>query len=125
MSWGWSRLDGSFPSAGGPKKANDKYWHSLVQFLAKLEELPRIRGRVGADLGNNVCGLQKLDKMPNHAQKRWNELVKTRTDWRDVEGLYRFRLGSKQRAYALPPNGDGVSYILWIDPSHEVWPSSR
>ena len=125
MSWGWSRLDKSFPPNGGPKTANDTYWQKLVDFLASLEKQPRIRGLIGADLDNKTCGLQKIDKMPNQTQNRWNELIETQTDWRNVTQLYRFRFGGNRRAYAVPSNSEGVSYILWIDPSHEVWASRR
>lgn len=31
-------------------EASDTYWQRLVAFLAMLEEHPRIRGRIGADL---------------------------------------------------------------------------
>ena len=125
VSWGWSCLDDSFPPNGGPKKANDKYWQKLVDVLATLEKHPRIRGLIGVDLGNDVCGLQKVENLPSKTDHRWRELVRRRPEWREVTQLYRFRLGGIRRAYALPPNDDGVSYVLWIDPSHEVWPSSQ
>ena len=90
-----------------------------------LEKHPRIRGRIGADLDNDTCGPQKIENMPNAAQGRWNKLVNKQPKWGTVTQIYRFRLNTKWRAYALPPNDEGVSYILWIDPSHEVWPPGR
>lgn len=124
VSWGWSHLDASYPSKGGPK-TNSKYWHGLIEFLATLETHPRTRGRIGAELSNAVCGFQLIANMPERTQNCWRKLVEDQEEWATVTHLYRFRFGGEYRAYSLPPNDAGVSYILWIDPSHEVWPSDR
>ena len=121
VSWGWSHLDSSYPPNGGPKEVNSNYWRRLITFLAQLEDHHRTRGRIGAELSNDVCGLQRITNMPDRTRNRWSKLVKEQEEWDKVTHLYRFRFGGEYRAYSLPPNDDGVSYILWIDPSHEVW----
>ncbi|MEK8020615.1 MAG: hypothetical protein VSS75_027425 [Candidatus Parabeggiatoa sp.] len=110
--WQFSLLDWEGPWGWRDVKANQ--WQQILQKLGHFET------RTWADIksdGNNHTVL--IQKNPN------SEVLKRLTEIHldDIEELFSLRLSGKERLWGILDNH--IFKILWWDPNHEVWPSTK
>ncbi|OAD21029.1 hypothetical protein THIOM_003223 [Candidatus Thiomargarita nelsonii] len=99
--WGWRNIDA-------------KKWQEILQKLGHFET------RTWADIkndGNNHA--VEIQNSPNpEVPKR---LIDIHLD--DIDELFSLRLSGKERVWGILEGH--ILKILWWDPNHEVWPSTK
>lgn len=122
VSWCFHKLDLGYPPSGGGQIEGD-YAIKLFGFLKELEGEKPVNVRRGQihRYTPDVFTYQKIEQMPEPYQGKVKQRLKTmRLD--DLTGFLRLRFGYELRAYITPPDEKNISYVLWLDPKHEVWP---
>lgn len=112
MVWRFGDLDMEFPPAA--KKLSAKQFFDLHDKLGAYETQTVSEVFGPAD---NGCKTYAAENLPTHTGKR---LLAIRKD--DETELHCLRLTGKYRVHGLLR--ENVYYVLWIDPEHEVWPST-
>ena len=46
-------------------------------------------------------------------------------EYDDQTEIARLRISGKRRLYGFLPSGGPDFYVLWWDPEHEIWPSTK
>ena len=89
----------------------------LRELHAKLAQYESQKiGEIWAPNTNNH--VYSLDELPSATYKRLAEIQHD-----DEDAIYTLRLGGKYRVAGVLHKH--VFYVLWIDPQHEVWPSTK
>lgn len=125
VSWCFHKLDLEYPSSGG-EQITGEYAIKLFEFLRQLEKqnVKDVRNGQIHGFKSDIFSYQKIEDMPDPYKSRIEDRLRVlRLD--DLHGFLRFRFGGKLRAYAIPPDEGNMSYILWLDPEHQVWPSKQ
>lgn len=123
VSWCFHKLDLEYPPGGGNQISGD-YAIKLFEFLGQLEKQRVKDVRSGRIHGYQpkIFSYQKIENMPEPYKSRVERRLEAlKLD--DLQGFLRMRFGSVLRAYAIPPDEGNMSYILWLDPRHQLWPS--
>jgi len=99
--WGWRNLDA-------------KKWQEILQKLGDFET--RTWANIKSDGNNHFV---EIKNSPNpEPQKRLTELHLD-----DIQELFSLRLSGKERLWGILDRS--TFNILWWDPYHEVWPSTK
>jgi len=103
--WGWNLLDG-----GDALR--------LVQFMYEIGK--KTWNEVFQDLnyGRKKHHGHPFARLCPAAQERLSVLGHD-----DEDTLFRFRDGRTKRLWGFHASGDGVFYVLWWDPNHQVFPT--
>jgi len=92
----------------------------ILEKLANFETMKWKEIFIDSKKQNHTVDIGKIGK---DAQNRLNELSKQKPDDMDFN-LCSLRLGGKHRIWGLI-NKEGICYLLWNDPKHDVYPSLK
>jgi hypothetical protein len=103
-------------------------WHGLGDDCAKvLTRLAQLEGETWAEIRSEASGAGHTrnhsvptDQLSGPAQAR---LAALGLD--DVEHVYSFRLGGRERVWGIVLPGSFACYLLWWDPGHTVYPVTK
>jgi hypothetical protein len=108
--WRFSLLDWDGPWGWRDVEANK--WQEILQKLGHFET------RTWADIKSDGNAVD-IQNSPNpEASKRLTEIHLD-----DIEELFSLRLSGKERIWGILDNH--IFKLLWWDPNHEVWPSTK
>jgi len=110
--WKLSLLDWDGPWGWRDIKANQ--WQQILQKLGYFET--RTWADIKSDGNNHAVFIQNC---PN--PETLKRLTEIHLD--DIEELFSLRLSGKERIWGILDNH--IFKILWWDPNHEVWPSTK
>ena len=110
LSWRFSSVDlqGSWAWTNVPADSFQRIMHKLPDFE---------RLCTPSDL-KNVLHSISVDKLGKAARDRLGELQHD-----DIEELHGWRVSGRQRLWCAAY--DGIMYVLWWDPKHEVYPVAK
>lgn len=119
-SWKMARLDMDHAGSWSWNMTGDDL-REIIQFLQQMERLTwtEIKAQTtGGRTGHRKHHSIAVERLCPEAQRRLRDL---RLD--DLDELFRFRLGARQRLWGAVNGQDGAFYVLWWDPSHQVYPT--
>ena len=114
LCWRFSHVDHEGPwNFDG---LDDGGWRELMRCLANFETMTMGE----AFPGNGYPGKDyNVDEIPTAAARDRLDAI----GLADMTKISRFRLSGEQRLYGFRCNN--VFHVVWRDPNHEVWPSSK
>lgn len=71
--------------------------------------------------GNDEGVVYSVAELPNRVAT--DRLIDLGYD--DQDDIARLRINGKRRLYGFLPGGGPDFYVLWWDPLHEIWPSTK
>lgn len=108
ISWRFSTAD-----AGGPFSWSNLPPDRLPYVLGKLSDFERMDQ-------NALRECRHTHALPDSVSgEAWKRLCDTSRD--DLERLFSFHLGGKERVWCADYAGEGVMFVLWWDPEHAVY----
>jgi hypothetical protein len=118
--WSFALADLEHQGSWGWHLVGDKLT-KLLQNLAQMEELTWAEIRRGA----TSSGHSRSHFIPTHelsveARRRLEAL-----GLEDVDEVFSFRVGSRERLWAVSLPQSAACYILWWDPNHMVYPTAK
>ncbi|MDE7311566.1 MAG: hypothetical protein K2N87_08140 [Eubacterium sp.] len=114
--WGFKMHDASHPRWS---IENYSFYEAIMNKLISFEGLTwsEIQAASGGRRIGTNHHFEPIEILSKEAQKRILELKL------DIDEVFSFRLSSTERLYGIVE--DGVFYILWYDPIHEITPVSK
>jgi hypothetical protein len=117
-SWSFSRCDFTHP-LWGMDNHQDTLSH-IIHFMAETEKIrwsEIFTTTAGKSRGTRNHPVN-VDEIIKTAQERWREM---KLD--EYDTLHSLRLSSTGRLWGIMQNG--VFFIIWYDPEHEIFPSEK
>jgi hypothetical protein len=113
ISWRFGLLD-----RDGPWKVRPEQWAELVEHLRQFESMRMHEVFAQGEEPGKDYDLTDGGFPTRAANQRWQAM-----NLNDQDRVSRLRHGGPKRVYGLRVGN--VFHVIWWDPKHEVWPSSK
>ncbi|NEW33824.1 hypothetical protein GV791_14800 [Nocardia cyriacigeorgica] len=106
---------------GGPWCLTKITPEQFVDLLGRLKAFESMTYNEIFAPGKDEGKVYAVDKIPNRAAL--DRLTELQLD--DMTEIARLRISGKGRLYGFAPNRGPDFWVLWWDPEHEIWPSTK